>query len=99
MATVVAVHTPLKTFGDEVHIFEWSPLTTTDNYGSPVELPGWPDRSIQLTGTLGTGGAVTIYGSNRAQPNLANDDDWFVLTDPQGNNIVLNALKGGCGRR
>lgn len=93
MATITATLEKLRTFGDDARVFTWAALTTTDNYGSPVELPGWSDRSIQLLGTLSTGGAVTMYGSNKASPTLTDDVDWSILTDPQGNNIALSTLK------
>lgn len=93
MATVTGSLERIKTFGDDGHVVTWASMTTTDNYGSPVSMPGSADRSVQLLGTLGTGGAVTMYGSNKSSPNEANDDDWAILTDPQGNNIVLSTLK------
>lgn len=94
MATVTAelVKKP-DSFGDFVHVWKWAALTTTNNYGSPIKMPGSADRSVQMVGTLGSGGAVTIYGSNLPSPDLSDDDDWSILTDPQGNNLALSALK------
>ena len=93
MATITGTFERVSTFGDSTTVVTWTALTTTDNYGSAVEMPGASDRSFQMLGTLGTGGAITLYGSNKASPNAANDDDWAILTDPQGNNIVLSTLK------
>jgi hypothetical protein len=93
MATIVAELERIKTFGDVAVCATWAALTTTNNYGSPIAMPGWSDRSIQLLGDLGTGGAVTMYGSNKAAPDESDDDDWAILTDPQGNNIALSSLK------
>ncbi len=93
MATVNHTLTRIKTLGDDCHVAYWAALTTTDNYGDPVSMSGSADRSVQMVGTLGTGGVVTMYGSNKPSPNLANDDDWAALTDPQGNSLALNALK------
>lgn len=93
MATITGVETPIKEFGEECKIVTWSLLTTTNNYGSAVRLPGWADRSVQLTGTLSAAGAVTMYGSNVFSPNAANDDDWAILNDAQGDPIVLNSLR------
>ena len=93
MATITGSLERVETFGDDCHVITWAALTTTDNYGSPIAMPGSADRSIQLLGTLGTGGAVTLYGSNKASPDTSSDTDWAILTDPQGNNIVLSTLK------
>lgn len=93
MATITGTFEKIGTFGDASTVVTWTALTTTNNYGAPVEMPGASDRSFQLTGTLGTGGAVTLYGSNKASPTLTDDLDWAILTDPQGNNIVLTTLK------
>ena len=94
MATITAVETRIKEFGNEAFIYTWTALTTTDNYGSPTKLPGWSDRCVQMNGALGTGGQVTMYGSNVVSPNLANDDDWFILNDAQGNALTLDTLRG-----
>jgi hypothetical protein len=93
VATITASFDRIKTFGDVGHVVTWAALTTTNNYGSPVSMVGWSDRSIQLLGTLGAGGAVTMYGSNKAAPDEGTDTDWAILTDPQGNNIALTTLK------
>jgi hypothetical protein len=93
MATISASVARLETWGDNTRIVTWAALTTTNNYGSPFEMPGWSDRSIQLIGTLGTGGAVTLYGSNVAAPDLTDDDDWAILTDQSDNNLALSTLK------
>ena len=93
MATVNHTLTHIDTFGDDSHVATWAALTTTNNYGSAIQMPGSADRSFQITGTLSTGGAVTLYGSNVLSPNLADDTDWSILTDPQGNNIALDSLK------
>lgn len=74
---------------------EWAELTndTPADVGSRVDLPGWADRSVQLTGTLGTGGEVTIQGSNVAEPGDATDsDDWGVLHDLDGNELTLDTI-------
>lgn len=93
MGTITGSLERIESFGDACHVITWALLTTTNNYGSAVEMPGSADRCIQLLGTLGTGGAITLYGSNKASPDAATDTDWAVLTDPQGNNIVLSTLK------
>jgi hypothetical protein len=64
----------------------WTGLTfTSTDDGSAVELHRYADRSVQVTGTFGTGGSVSLEGSN--------DDGttWKVLTDPQGNPVTFTS--------
>ncbi len=76
-----------------VMLYTWTAMTkTTDDVGAAVEVPALADRSVQMLGTLGTGGSVRIEGSNQESPSAA-ATDWHVLTDPQGNALDLNALK------
>lgn len=94
MATIEFTHSKVDQLGPKTLTVSWAALTTANLYGRRQELAGYADRSVQLLGTLSTGGAVTMYGSNKPDPNEANDNDWFILTDPQGNNIALSTLKG-----
>lgn len=81
MAERTASVTKLETFGDtECNMVVWSGLLNGDT-GSAIQMPGSADRSIQITGTFGTGGSITIQGSN-------NGTDFVALTDPQGNAIT-----------
>lgn len=53
--------------------------------GSPVMLGDWADRTVQITGTFGVGGSVTLEGSN----DSANATPTYTaLTDPQGNAVT-----------
>lgn len=65
-------------------IFTWTPLTTTNADGQPVGYPG-RDRSIQVTGTFGAGGSVTLQGSNDGGAN------WFALNDWSGAPITFTS--------
>lgn len=94
MATVAPAIANLETFGDNVRIFTWTPLTTTNADGGAIEMPGWADRTMQLTGTFGAGGTVLWQGSLFPSPTAGTDDDWFTLTDPQGNAISKTAAGG-----
>ena len=84
MATVAATYTRDGTFGNNVHIVSWAPLTTTNSDGSPLEMPGSADRSVQITGTFGAGGTVVIEGT-------IDGTNYVTLTDPQGNAISKTA--------
>lgn len=87
MATRAKSITHLQTFGDNVDIVTWTGLTDdTSDDGEPYECPGNADRSVQVTGTLGTGGTVRIEGSN-------DGTNYAPLTDPQGNALDIDTLK------
>jgi hypothetical protein len=63
----------------------WTPLTTVNDVGAAVELHHFTDRSVQVVGTFGAGGSVSIEGSNDGGTT------WKVLTDPQGNALTFTA--------
>lgn len=90
MAVIAKTDSKLRTHGDNVMVCSWSPLTQTgSDTGTPFECPGASDRSVQLTGTLGTGGVVVMEGSNVAVPGA---NDWGALRDMQGNAISLDSI-------
>lgn len=61
----------------------WTGLDSDDS-GSPAEVLDYPDKTVTITGTFGTGGSITMQGSN-------DNSNWFSLTDPQGNAITKTA--------
>jgi len=65
--------------------YVWSGLTAGDE-GEAIALPSFADRSIQVGGEFGVGGAVTIKGSIIT-------DQWDTLSDPQGNPLVFSGPK------
>lgn len=84
MATIAA--SPLPDGNFKIKRFKWLALTkTTDDVGAAVAMAAWPDRSVQVFGTFGTGGACAIEGSNDGGTT------WKVLTDPQGNALSFTA--------
>jgi hypothetical protein len=80
MAVINYTLTKIETFGDHSHVVTWTPLANGDT-GTPLEMSGSVDRSVQVSGTFGAGGSVSIEGSN-------NSTNFIVLTDPQGNAIT-----------
>jgi len=87
MAVRTATVTSIDTFGDHCHIVAWSGLTSaTTDTGSPLEMGGSADRSIQITGTFGAGGTLLFEGSN-------DGTTYATLTDPQGNALSITAAK------
>lgn len=83
MATRTATITQITTFKDNAHVVQWTGLLNGDD-GSPIEMPGSSDRSVQFSGTFGTGGTILLEGSN-------DGTNYVVLTDPQGNAISKTA--------
>ena len=68
-------------------LISWEGLANGDT-GKPYECWMHSDKSVQLIGTLGTGGKCVIEGSNMdASPT------WTTLSDLQGNLLEFTALK------
>lgn len=65
-----------------VRIYTWV-LTTANADGNPVDLTPFPDKTVHIFGTFGSG-TLTIQGSN-------DGSDWQSLRDPQGNAIAKTA--------
>lgn len=61
----------------------WTGLLNGDD-GEPVHLPGFQDRSVQVTGTFGTGGSVAVQGSN-------DGTNYAALRDPSSTTIAITA--------
>lgn len=68
-------------------LLTWPLLTfaTTDT-GAPAQWVEYADRCVQVTGTFGVGGSVTLQGSN-------DGTNWATLADPQGNALTITAAK------
>lgn len=64
---------------------KWEGFAASGDVGTSVELAGYPDRSVQVLGNFGTGGEITIQGSNDGGTT------WATLTDPQGNALTFTA--------
>ena len=78
-----------KVVPDTLHhtcvVATWANLANGDD-GGPIELANFADRSVQVVGTFGVGGNVRIEGS-------LDGSNYAVLTDPQGNNLDVQAAK------
>jgi hypothetical protein len=78
-----------KTFPDSMHqqvaVVQWPDLANGDE-GKVIEFAQYPDRSVQVAGTFGGGGAVVFEGSNDGL-------NWATLTDPQGNPLNFTSAK------
>lgn len=67
---------------DRVARAVWETLTETNNDGAPVRMAQYPDRTVSVTGTFGSG-SVTIQGSN-------DGTNWFTLSDHAGAPIAFS---------
>lgn len=56
-----------------------------DDTGEPLEAAYLADKSVQVEGTLGVGGSLSIEGSN-------DGTNYSVLTDPAGNALTTTAV-------
>lgn len=84
MATVSAVISEIKAYQENAHVVVWAPLTTTNDVGEAIQMPGHSLKSIQFEGTFGVGGTIVWEGSN-------DGTNYRALTDPQGNAISKTA--------
>jgi hypothetical protein len=62
MATIAYALDPSTHGGSQV--VHWDTLTTTNTVGEAVAFTEFADRTVQVFGTFGAGGTVTIQGSN-----------------------------------
>jgi hypothetical protein len=65
-------------------VAQWSGLLLGDE-GDALPFSQYTDRSVQVSGTFG-GASLRFEGSN-------NGTDWAVLTDPQGNDLLITTAK------
>jgi hypothetical protein len=75
------ISTPTQT--NKAFVVTWSTLLNGDS-GTPLDQSQYTDKSVQVSGTFGSGGSIRLLGSN-------DGINWNVLTDPQGNNLVVTA--------
>jgi hypothetical protein len=88
----MAVRTPVVTQLDQydgiIHV-RWTGLLNADS-GGPIDYPDYPDRSIEIRGTVGVGGSIQLEGSNFQAPSA--DADYSIMEDAQGVDIVETAI-------
>ena len=87
MATISGTIDRKLSEADNAVLVTWTPMTFTGtDVGAPVQWVEYADRCVQVAGTFGTGGSVTIEGSN-------DGTNFVVLTDPQGNALTVTAAR------
>lgn len=78
-------HTKQPSGNTRTLIAQWENMTSGD-VGDAIGFSQYTDKSVQVFGTFGANGALSLEGSN-------NGTDWAVLTDPQGNNLNITSPK------
>lgn len=90
---VVTATIPVTSGLGEVQQFQW--VLANGDTGNPIGIPNNFDATVHVYGTFGTGGSISLYGSNNTADftNQAppGSGDWVILTDPQGNAITKTA--------
>ncbi|ESZ31247.1 hypothetical protein [Mesorhizobium sp. L2C067A000] len=70
----------------DIHAIRYKWLAIPNgNQGNAVSLNTFQDRTVQVFGTFGAAGSVTIQGSNDGGTT------WATLTDPLGNALTFTA--------
>jgi hypothetical protein len=72
-----------KWIADGVHQVTWATLANGDT-GTPASDVYLPNHEVSISGTFGTGGSVTIEGSN-------DGTNFFTLKDWQGSAVTFTA--------
>jgi len=70
-------------FGESSSLAQWTDLATGDT-GAPFPQSSWSDRSVQVSGTFGAGGTLSLEGSN-------DGTNWALLRDPFGADLAVTA--------
>lgn len=79
----------VESIGERLVRFIWAGLLNGDD-GAPVDWAAYADRSVQVFGTFGVGGSVTLEGSNDERNGTAT---WSALSDLRGNTFALTSAK------
>lgn len=69
-------------------IIKWLGMKNGD-LGEPWQAAQWADRNTQVLGMFGSGGSLTMQGSNLKDPV---DDEFASLHDSQGLVIAITAV-------
>jgi hypothetical protein len=75
---------------DQKYVATWSGLLqSSSDVGSAVGVPLCDILTFQLSGTLGTGGVITLQGTN-------DGSNWGTLHTPSGADATLDAIGEFC---
>ena len=91
MATRTATFSDI--FAGRSLICTWTGLLNGDDGNAFSEGSIYSDRSVQVLGTVGAGGTISLEGSNVTTPTV--NADWFIMNDPQGNALTFTTNTSG----
>src|ERR1700733_10683272 len=74
---------PTGVYSKDYQVATWN-VMANGGTGAPLGEPDFIDRTIQVSGTWGAGGAVVWEGSNDGA-------SWFTLSNPNGVALSLTA--------
>ena len=63
----------------------WEGFLTSADTGTPSPAGGFKEVTIQMLGNIGTGGVVSMEGSN-------DGSTWVILEDKQGDVVTFSAI-------
>lgn len=75
----------IEILGERTIRATWANMANGDD-GAPIDWPYYADRSVQVRGTFGAAGSVTMEGSNDGA-------NFEALSDPRGNALAINSAK------
>lgn len=82
---------------DRTKLLVWVGMTSGD-VGKAVKIGEWPDRSVQIFYTAGSGATILMEGSNDPRANPLHPDTanavWFTLKD-SGENLISTTVNLG----
>jgi len=84
MATVNNEYRVIDNNDDSIISVTWESITTSNADGNWVQIPDYPDKTVQIVGNFGTGGTLDIEGSNDGV-------NASTLTDTRGNTVSRTA--------
>jgi hypothetical protein len=82
--------TEVESLYGHAHLIVWSGILNGDT-GTPYSMPTSADRSVQVYGTFGVGGSVTMQVSNENQPVDTSVAQFVTAHDPQGSALTITA--------
>jgi hypothetical protein len=84
MATVTPTFSSDLAGDNSAAMLTWTPLTTANADGSPVDFVQYSERCVQVVGTFGAAGTLVLQGSN-------DGTNWFTLNNAQGAALSFTA--------
>ena len=82
----MAIRVPTIVVGQNKSVITtWEGFLTSADSGTPSPTGGFKEVTIQMLGNIGTGGVVSMEGSN-------DGSTWVILEDKQGDVVTFSAI-------